>query len=66
MRADKIPTCSRCGNDPDAPCAGQPGCHGYYEGCDCEACRREHERCKRVALTGRGSMPAMPGAPKPL
>lgn len=65
MNNATVSTCCLCGNDPHAPCAGLPGCHGYYEGCDCDKCQREHRRCRKVALTGRGPMPARPGAPKP-
>lgn len=59
-------TCSLCGSDPGAPCAGNPNCHGFYEGCDCERCQREHRHCRKVARTGEGSMPVMPSRIKPL
>jgi hypothetical protein len=57
----KTPTCSRCGNDPEAPCHGSPGCHGFWEGCDCPRCARDYKLMKQ----GKG-YPADPNRPRPL
>jgi hypothetical protein len=55
------PTCSRCGNDPTAPCAGHHGCHGFWEGCDCKQCEKDW----KVMRAGSG-WPGDPNEPKPI
>lgn len=55
------PTCMKCEQDPDAPCRGLEGCHGYMDGCQCQYCLVRWERRNvttvwegRIALFGCG------------
>lgn len=37
--------CENCDEGgPAAPCFGKPGCHGFWNGCDCPDCREQDQR----------------------